>query len=179
MDINNRILIKDEGPFKRGLEFNDEAIYYLLGDTLLAFVDFSNDNSVYEKLSKISVFTETINVKFEILTSIHFSSLDSNLLKNIELYYICYEGRIVQMDYLNFRNGEEYDNILVEKILFDILPTQRYPWLNLKGTKNLDSNIHYLKADQTETIGKKLCFKYFNDSHPLLDRLILEPVLND
>lgn len=50
MDINNRILIKDEGPFKRGLEFNDEALHYLLGDTLLAFVDFSNDNFVYKKL---------------------------------------------------------------------------------------------------------------------------------
>lgn len=83
------------------------------------------------------------------------------------------------MDYLNFRNGEEYGNILVEKIIFNILSTQRYPWLKLKETKELDSNIYYLKAGQTETIGKKLCFKYFNDSHPLLDRLILEPVLND
>ena len=179
MDINDRILIKDQGPFKPSLKFDDGALYYLVGDPLLAIVDLSNDNSVYEKLSKISVFTETTNVKFEVLTSLHFSGLDSNLLKNIELYYICYEGRLVQMDYLNFRNGEEYDEILVNKIIFDVLPTKYYPWLNLKGTKNLDSNIYYIKANQTETIGGKLCFKRFSNSHPLLDRLILDPVLND
>lgn len=146
---------------------------------MLAFVDLSNDDLVYEKLSKISVFTETTNVKFEVLTSIHFSSLDSNVLKNIEFYYICYEGKVVQMDYLDFRNGEEYDERLVEKIIFNILPTKNYPWLDLKGTKEKDSNIYYIKANQTEKIGDKLCFKLFNDSHPLLDRLILDPVLND
>jgi len=83
MNINNRILIKDRGSFKPGLEFDDGGLYFLLGDPLLAIVDLSNDNSVYEKLSEISVFTETTNVKFEVLISIHFSNLDSNLLKNI------------------------------------------------------------------------------------------------
>lgn len=179
MDINNRILIKDQGPFKPGLEFDDGSLHFLLGDPLLAIVDLSNNNSVYKKLSEIAVFTETTNVKFEVLTSIDFSSLDSNFLKNIELYYICYEGRVIQMDYIHFHNGKDYDSKLVQKIIFDILPNKYYPWLNLKGTKELDSNIYYIKANQTETIGKKLCFKRFNDSHPLIDRLILEPVLNN
>lgn len=146
---------------------------------MLAIVDLSNDDSTYEKLSAISSFTDTTNVEFEVLTSLHFSSLDFNFLKNSELYYVCYEGKLVQMDYLHFRNGKEYNEILVEKILFDILPINYYPWLNLKGTKEKNSNIYYIKANQTEKIGDKLCFKPFNDSHPLLDRLILDPVLND
>ena len=49
MDINDRILIKDQGPFKPSLKFDDGALYYLVGDPLLAIVDLSNDNSVYEK----------------------------------------------------------------------------------------------------------------------------------
>ena len=179
MNIKDRVLIEDKGPFKPGLEFEDGGLHYLLGDPLLAIIDSSNDKLAYDKLSQISSFTDITNVKNEVLTSLYFDDINSKLLKNIDLYYVLYENQVVQMDYLNFRNGEEYDEILVNKIIFDVLPTKYYPWLNLKGTKNLDSNIYYIKANQTETIGRKLCFKHFNDSHPLLDRLILEPVLND
>ncbi len=179
MNIKDRILIKDQGPFKPGLEFDDGGLHFLLGNPLLAIVDSSNDDSAYNKLSNISSFTDITNVKDEILTSLYFDDLDSKLLINIDLYYILYENIIVQMDYFNFRNEMEYDSELVEKIIFNILPDKYYPWLDLKGTKKLDSNILYIKSNQIEVISNKLCFKHFDDSHPLLDRLILDPVFND
>lgn len=179
MKLTDRILVEDQGPFKRGLEVVDQALYFLLGDPLLAIVDTSNDDLAYDKLSEIAAFTETTNVKFEVLTSLHFCGVESNLLDHIELYYVCYEDRTVEMDYLDFRNGQDYNEKLVSKIIFDILPTQQYPWINLKGSKKLDSNIYYIKSNQTETVCNKLCFKHLNNFHPLLDRLTLKPVLND
>jgi len=123
---------------------------------LLAIVDSSNDDSAYDKLSQISSFTDITNVKDGILTSFYFSSLDSKLLINIDLSHILYENRIIQMDYFNFRNGTEYDSELVEKIIFNILLDKYYPWLDLKGTKKLDSNIFYIKSNQIEVISNKL-----------------------
>lgn len=123
---------------------------------MLAIVDSSNDDSAYDKLSQISSFTDITNVKDGILTSFYFSSLDSKLLINIDLSHILYENRIIQMDYFNFRNGTEYDSELVEKIIFNILLDKYYPWLDLKGTKKLDSNIFYIKSNQIEVISNKL-----------------------
>ena len=179
MNIKDRVLIEDKGPFKPGLEFEDGGLHYLLGDPLLAIVDSSSDNLAYDKLSQISSFTDTTNVKDEVLTSLYFDGINSKLLKNIDLYYLLYENRVVQMDSFSFRNGTEYDSKLVEKVIFDILPNEYYPWLNLKGTKDLNSNIFYIKSSQIEVVSKKICFKRFSNSHTLLDRLVLDPVLND
>jgi hypothetical protein len=81
------------------------------------------------------------------------------------------------MDYLIFRDGKEYDEKLVEKVIFDVLPDKYYPWLNLKRTKERDSNIFYIKSSQTEAVSDTVCFKRFKDSYGLLDCLTLDPVL--
>lgn len=144
---------------------------------MLAIVDSSNDNLAYEKLCEISSFTDPTIVKFEVLTSLYFDDIDSNLLKNIDLYYVVYENKVIQMDYLIFRDGKEYDEKLVEKVIFDVLPDKYYPWLNLKRTKERDSNIFYIKSSQTEAVSDTVCFKRFKDSYGLLDCLTLDPVL--
>lgn len=109
MNIKDRVLMKDKGPFKPGLEFEDGGLHYLLGDPLLAIIDSSNDSLAYDKLSQISSFTDTTNVKNEVLTSLYFDDINSKLLKNIDLYYVLYENRVVQMDDFSFRKGTEYD----------------------------------------------------------------------
>jgi len=52
---------------------------------------------------------DSSNVKDEILTSLYFDTIDSKLLTNIDLYYVLYENRVVQIDYFSFRKGTEYD----------------------------------------------------------------------
>lgn len=171
MDLRNRILIPDQGPFNRGLAFEDGCLSYLAGDPLLAIVNWSNNSNAFEELSKISAFSDITNVKDEVTTSLWFSEVDSEIIKNVHLYYINYEKRRINMDYLY---DENHDFDLVELILFEALPQSEYPWLNLKGTKDLDSNIFYVEQNQVEQIGDTLCFKLFKNSNPRIDRLSLE-----
>ena len=64
----------------------------------MAVIDFSNDDCTLDKLSEMGAFTDITNTEFEVLTSIYFDSIDPDLLKSIELYYICYDLKNIQME---------------------------------------------------------------------------------
>jgi hypothetical protein len=151
----------------------EERIICLDGDPLLAIVVSDKLTEKIDQLSEIYSCTDLANIagepdhKAEIATFLSFDDVSQEMIDNMHLYYVLFEGNRIDLNYFNEKTYNERFVELVFEILHD------YEWLDLKYSKGKDSGIFYLTSSQTECVQDRLGII---SSHPLNYRISLEQI---
>lgn len=150
-----------------------DRLIFLEGDPLLAIVVPDNLMGKVDQLSEIDSTTDLANIagqpahKARIATFLSFDDVSQEMIDNIHLYYILFEGNRIDLDYFNEKT---YNERIVE-FVFEIL--NDYELLDLKYSKGKDSGIFCLKSSQTECVQDRLGII---SSHSLNYRISLEQI---